>query len=193
MRRGICCEETQPDESSTFRVAAPQGLGLLAIGKQRKRKSWSFERLEDRLCFSAAPLELQSNQLQTVSISSDTPEGAAAIHAARDAMGGDYRRARSAAPTRINTRFARLPNDPLFVNQWHLLNTGQEVGNPDFQHLFGVAGEDINVVPVWNMGYHRRGRRCRRHRYAAFRYPIPICLRISVRRCDTTRLPARTT
>ena len=52
VRRGICCEETQPDESSTFRVAAPQGAGLLAIGNQRKRKSWSFERLEDRLCFS---------------------------------------------------------------------------------------------------------------------------------------------
>ena len=47
-----------------------------------------------------------------------------------------------------------LPNDPLFEDQWHLLNTGQDVGNPnDPQHLFGVAGEDINVVPVWNLGY----------------------------------------
>ena len=50
-----------------------------------------------------------------------------------------------------------LPNDPLFPSQWHLLNTGQEVGNPDFQRLFGVAGEDINVVPVWNMGYTGEG------------------------------------
>ena len=44
-----------------------------------------------------------------------------------------------------------LPTDPLFASQWHLLNTGQKVGKADFQHLFGVAGNDINVVPVWNM------------------------------------------
>src|SRR5512139_2540494 len=31
--------------------------------------------------------------------------------------------------------------DPLFVNQWHLLNTGQ---------AGGTAGQDVNVSPVWN-------------------------------------------
>ncbi len=51
----------------------------------------------------------------------------------------------------IALRSLVLPNDPLFPDQWHLLNTGQEVGNPDFQPLYGVAGQDINVVPVWNM------------------------------------------
>ncbi|MEQ2009331.1 MAG: S8 family serine peptidase [Limisphaerales bacterium] len=37
------------------------------------------------------------------------------------------------------TRF--VPNDPLFTNQWHLLNTGQNGGTP---------GADINVTNVWN-------------------------------------------
>lgn len=31
-------------------------------------------------------------------------------------------------------------NDPLFSQQWYLLNTGQNGGTP---------GIDINVVPVW--------------------------------------------
>jgi len=34
-----------------------------------------------------------------------------------------------------------VPNDPLFVQQWHLLNTGQSGG---------VPGEDMNVVNVWD-------------------------------------------
>ena len=33
------------------------------------------------------------------------------------------------------------PNDPLFADQWHLLNTGQGGVKP---------GIDLNVVPVWN-------------------------------------------
>ncbi len=33
-----------------------------------------------------------------------------------------------------------VPNDPLFTNQWHLLNTGQNGGTP---------GADINVTNVW--------------------------------------------
>ncbi len=35
-------------------------------------------------------------------------------------------------------------SDPLFAFQWHLQNTAQLTG--------GVAGEDINVVPVWDAG-----------------------------------------
>ena len=38
------------------------------------------------------------------------------------------------------------------MNQWHLLNTGQETGIPDLPPLYGVAGEDLNVVPAWNLG-----------------------------------------
>jgi subtilisin family serine protease/subtilisin-like proprotein convertase family protein len=42
-----------------------------------------------------------------------------------------------------------LPTDELFGQQWHLLNTEQEVGNPNFQPIRGVAGEDANVTPAW--------------------------------------------
>ena len=34
--------------------------------------------------------------------------------------------------------------DPLFSDQWHLQNTGQEGGTP---------GQDTNVSPVWSMGF----------------------------------------
>jgi subtilisin family serine protease len=47
--------------------------------------------------------------------------------------------------------------DPFFANQWHLSNTGQQVGNPDFQVIFGKPGEDINVLPVWAKGYTGQG------------------------------------
>ena len=40
-------------------------------------------------------------------------------------------------------RFKRLPEDPLFEDQWHLQNTGQSGGS---------AGVDVNVVPAWDMG-----------------------------------------
>jgi len=36
--------------------------------------------------------------------------------------------------------------DPLFIDQWHLKNTGQ-LGNDG---AAGLVGEDINVEPVWN-------------------------------------------
>lgn len=39
-------------------------------------------------------------------------------------------------------------NDPSFVEQWHLVNTGQ---------FDGTAGEDINVQPVWDMGLDGTG------------------------------------
>ncbi|MDH3310355.1 MAG: hypothetical protein OEM95_06700, partial [Gammaproteobacteria bacterium] len=38
--------------------------------------------------------------------------------------------------------------DPLFGDEWHLLNIGQEGGIP---------GEDINVIPVWNSGLRGEG------------------------------------
>jgi subtilisin family serine protease len=50
-----------------------------------------------------------------------------------------------------------IPTDPYLQNQWHLINTGQNVGNPDFQPIFGVPGEDINVAPAWELGYTGAG------------------------------------
>ncbi|MGC9323950.1 MAG: S8 family serine peptidase [Desulfomonilia bacterium] len=38
-------------------------------------------------------------------------------------------------------RTRAVPNDPLFPNQWHLLNSGQGGGTP---------GEDVNVTGVWD-------------------------------------------
>ena len=42
-------------------------------------------------------------------------------------------------------RFPRLPDDPLFPEQWHLNNTGQ------IQEELGV---DVNVLPVWADALH---------------------------------------
>lgn len=42
----------------------------------------------------------------------------------------------------------RVPTDPYFISQWHLLNTGQ---------TGGVAGQDANVVPAWDLGYAGTG------------------------------------
>lgn len=39
-----------------------------------------------------------------------------------------------------------IPNDPMFGEQWHLLNTGQAGVNG----VAGVAGEDLNVTMAWN-------------------------------------------
>ena len=41
---------------------------------------------------------------------------------------------------RVRTKRS-IPDDPLFANQWHLLNTGQGGGTP---------GEDVNIVSVWD-------------------------------------------
>lgn len=46
---------------------------------------------------------------------------------------------------RLKPRF--IPNDPLFTNQWHLVNTGQRGATP---------GVDINVTNVWET-YRGRG------------------------------------
>lgn len=120
--------------------------GLHAARGQRKRKSWTFERLEDRFCFSAAPLEIQ-----TINLSTDTPAGASATWL-REMQWAAMQYAHAAGTEAPQLALFALPSDPMFVNQWHLLNTGQEVGDPSLQDLVGVAGEDLNVVPVWNMG-----------------------------------------
>jgi subtilisin family serine protease len=133
------------------RTSHRKPLGLLNIGKSHKRKSWTFERLEDRLVFSVAPVQTQAMQLQTVSYGNDTPQGQ--LQTWLDELEWNVLQNTAAAnlPAPDYVLFS-LPNDPLFQDQWNLLNTGQEVGNPDLQHLFGVPGEDINVVPAWNMG-----------------------------------------
>jgi len=43
-----------------------------------------------------------------------------------------------------------VPNDPLFSDQWHLLNTGQLVSQPDSLDTYATWGEDIRAVEAWD-------------------------------------------
>lgn len=136
-------------------------LGPLAKRSQSKRKTWSFERLEDRHYFSATPLETTAADLpttvqtDTATLSNSTPEGTALILMSEQQWNELQWAAMQSSGTSqsdpLTPRAITLPNDPLFASQWHLLNTGQEVGSSRFPPLYGVAGQDINVVPVWNM------------------------------------------
>ncbi len=125
-------------------------LSVFSKRPQRKRKTFSFERLEDRFAFSVA-----TTAMNVVSFSNDTPEGALATWMRE--LEWAARQAANVNGAQPQYEFLALPSDPMFQNQWHLLNTGQEVGNPDLQDLFGAPGQDINVVPVWNMGYTGAG------------------------------------
>jgi subtilisin family serine protease len=136
----------------------------LARGAKRQPKSWTFEQLEARYVFSASPLNFQFE-----SVSSSTPEGQAAV-AQREqdwwtmmsAQSGTAAAAANSSDTSTpgagEIFLNALPSDPLLrpdpnnpnrASQWHLINTGQLVGNPDAQAIYGVVGEDINVAPVW--------------------------------------------
>ncbi len=39
-----------------------------------------------------------------------------------------------------------IPNDPGFINQWGLRNTGQTIGG-----VTGIPGADINIAPAWDL------------------------------------------
>jgi len=45
-------------------------------------------------------------------------------------------------------RFKRVPEDPLFDEQWHLNNSGQ---------TGGTIGVDVNVLPAWDKGFKGNG------------------------------------
>lgn len=124
----------------------------MQLGKapHRKRKVWQFERLEERYLFTASPI----SQWQTQELSSLTPEGAAQIYAQelywaalQSASSGD------GSVSQVAATLNALPTDPLFSKQWHLFNTGQEVGNPDYQPIFAAPGEDLHLLGAWNLGY----------------------------------------
>ena len=82
------------------------------------------------------------------SLSSATPEGQPAI-----LQNELYWQSIAAMETNSSNSLQFDSHRPLVRDQWHLINSGQEVGNPDFQAIFGVPGEDINVAPVWNKGF----------------------------------------
>lgn len=85
-------------------------------------------------------------------ISSSTPEGLQAI------LQREYEWALAQQFTTPTTHVTRaIPTDPLLNDQWHLINVGQQVGSPDYQTIFAIPGEDINVAPVWNDGITGEG------------------------------------
>jgi subtilisin family serine protease len=139
--------------SSTARRDAkrrPSGLS------RRRKRHFTFEPLEDRRVMSAespvAPLVAPVNfGMQATSYSSDTLEGQYQQllnelnwHSLMTSSGGSL-------------QAMSIPTDPMLANQWHLINSGQTVGSPDYQPIYGTAGEDINVAPVWNTGYTGQG------------------------------------
>lgn len=135
------------------RKRRPAGLS------RRRKKQLGFETLEDRRVMSAeSPVVWFANAsgddlyYAMQSYSSSTEEGALAIlqrELERYGLGSD------ALSSGSSTR--SIPTDPLLSDQWHLINTGQQVGNPDFQVIFATAGEDINVAPVWNQNIFGNG------------------------------------
>ncbi len=119
---------------------------------RRQKKQLGFETLEDRRVMSAeSPLaQLAGNvdesvKIEVTSLSSNTAEGALQI------LLNELNWASLVeASTQSSIASFSIPTDPLLGDQWHLINIGQEVGNPDFQAIFGIPGEDINVAPVFN-------------------------------------------
>jgi hypothetical protein len=116
---------------------------------RRRKKELGVELLEDRRVMSATSLV----NYDTTSYSSATPEGQLAI------LQQELYRAMQQSSQGSNYEMSEMsiPTDPLLNKQWHLINTGQQVGGPDFQNIFGIPGEDINVGGAWNLGYTGEG------------------------------------
>jgi subtilisin family serine protease len=128
---------------------AENWLGTFAKPRKRERRSWTFERLEDRYYFTASPLSgLEGFNWNAVSNS--TAEGQQLIDALSQLWALE---ASSNNPSgSIDATIRSAPTDPGFIYQWHLFNVGQVVNPGQFQDLHGVPGEDINVIPVWDSG-----------------------------------------
>ncbi len=145
---------------STKKAARRRPTG---VSRKQFRRHLQCETLEDRLAFSASsPLaalgdaNLEDLGWTVQSFSSKEAEGAAIILA--NELARQLAIESSADPSVYSTNTVNsLPTDPLFADQWYLVNSGQQVGKPDFQDIFGVPGEDINAAPVWAMGYTGEG------------------------------------
>jgi subtilisin family serine protease len=129
-----------------------QELQGLAKGIARKRRVWTFEKLEDRHFLSATPFTSDA----VASYSNSTPEGAQQILLSELLRSLRQYNSGSSAESAPVTTYA-LPNDPYLQDQWHLLNLGQLVSNPDQQEILATPGQDINVVGAWELGYTGSG------------------------------------
>ncbi|TWU28062.1 S8 family serine peptidase [Bythopirellula polymerisocia] len=126
-------------QTSAKRSRRPAGIS------RRKKRQFGFETLEDRRVMSAQSLV---PEYSAVSYSSLTPEGQQAILQQELLWYALQASQTNGLASEVST--LSIPSDPLLNMQWHLINSGQQVGNPDYQVIFGVPGEDINVAPVWN-------------------------------------------
>jgi subtilisin family serine protease len=120
----------------------------VAGARRRQKRGFSFEPLEDRRVMAeGGTAGGWVNNLTQSYYSSNTTAGRQAILADEMAWAAAIAAASPAVP---RVSFA-IPTDPLLANQWHLINTGQAVGSPDWQPIYGVPGNDVNVAPVWMM------------------------------------------
>lgn len=124
---------------------------------RRQKKQFGFESLEDRRVMTTSPLVNMPTDiigdLQITSFSSRTPAGQLAT------LQNElyWQSLIEQSSEHVHAQTFSIPTDPLVGSQWHLINSGQQVGNPDYQDIFAVAGEDINVAPAWNRGYTGNG------------------------------------
>ena len=121
---------------------------------RRRKKQLGFEPLEDRRVMSANSVAAIESYIydNLTSYSSNSLEGAQQI-----LLNELARYADQSNVNQVEYETYSVPTDPLVADQWHLINTGQQVGNPDFQVIFGTPGEDINVAPAWALGYTGEG------------------------------------
>ncbi|MBA3483326.1 MAG: S8 family serine peptidase, partial [Pirellulales bacterium] len=144
--------------NSLFGIRAKKERRPAGVSRRRK-KQLGFETLEARQVMSAsaivAPPTLSGLSTGWSTYSNATAQGQLEI-LARELY---WQALISAANQQVEdapTAFVP-PNDPLFNDQWHLLNSGQVVGTPDLQELYAVAGEDINLAGAWALGYTGAG------------------------------------
>lgn len=138
---------SNPHNSYPHTIAKRNRRRPTGVSRRQGRLHLGFEPLEDRRVMSANSPQLDL-LYDTTSYSSATPEGAQQI-----LLRELERYLQQVSSTQVQVGSNAIPTDPLLSDQWHLINTGQQVGNPDFQDIFAKPGEDINVAPVWQLGY----------------------------------------
>ena len=91
---------------------------------------------------------------QWINVSNDTAEGQQLIDAFALMWAEQSSAGQSGA---VSATQLSVPTDPYLNYQWHLFNVGQVVNPGQFQDLYGVPGQDINVIPAWDLGYTGAG------------------------------------
>src|SRR3990172_10382448 len=131
------------------RQASNRFDSLREASRSKRRRSWTFERLEERFFLSATQIE-NFDGVHMFAVSSSTPEGRQLIEQLNQAW---LAQANSGSGTNsLSLAPASVPTDPYLPYQWHLFNYGQIVNYDAAQDIFGEPGHDINVIPVWQDG-----------------------------------------